>query len=642
MEKPDTPFNILFIEDNEDDALLVLRQLTKAGIPQIMVRTQSEAGIQKALEQHSFDIVISDYGLPGFDGLTALRIVRESQPLLPFIFVTGTLGDDKAVECLKAGATDFVRKEYLDRLVPAFERAIKERNEHSQRILAEGKINNLLQVVEQATDIIITSDSKGVIQYVNRTFEDQFGYTKDEVIGKDVQLVLDESSKNSSFEKIYRSISEGEPFRQFVTVQRKDKSLFLSNMLVSQVKGNSDTVESLAIFIHDVSKEKLLEQQLQQAQKLEAIGTLAGGIAHDFNNILSAILGYAELISAEDNLSATLLEYTTEIQGAGLRASNLVSQILSFSRISERRKLDVDTVPIIKELEKMLRAMLPSSIDIKTNITQELGQIHAQPTQIHQILMNLCINSFHAMEKSGGTLTISAKMTNSNNQKFECQPTQFSSPRLCLSIQDTGVGMETEIKEKIFHTFFTTKKPGSGTGLGLSIVQDIVGSYGGEIEVQSAPGEGTTIDMYFPVVKGKVIEKTQKSSKTIKGNNEHLLWVDDEKALVRLYSKFFTKLGYKISGFTDSEKALQFFYNNEEDIDLVITDQTMPHFTGAELIARILKTHPQLPIILYTGYSSIFTSKDAESLGVTKYLQKPFSNTEMAKIIYDLLEKRPL
>lgn len=639
MEKRDTPFNILFIEDNEDDALLVQRQLTKTGIPQVLVRTQSEAGIEKALEQHSFDIVISDYGLPGFDGLTALKIVREAQPLLPFIFVTGTLGDDKAVECLKAGATDFVRKEYLDRLVPAFERAIKERDEYSQRLLAEEKTNSLLQVVEQASDVIITTDTQGIVQYVNGTFEAQFGYTKDEVIGKNVQIILDKSSQGSSFQKIHSAISEGEPFRRFVTVQRKDKSLFLSNMLVSQVKDSLGMEQSLAIFIQDVSKEKLLEKQLQQAQKLEAIGTLAGGIAHDFNNIISAILGYTELISEENDLSSNLQEHLAEIKGAGLRASSLVTQILSFSRNSEQRKFDVEIEPIIKELEKMLWAMLPSTITIETKIGDNLGQLHAQPTQIHQLLMNLCINSFHAMEKSGGTLTISAQMTNSNKQKSESGPTPFSAPRMCLSVQDTGVGMETEIKEKIFQTFFTTKKPGSGTGLGLSIVQDIVGSYGGKIEVQSTPGEGTTFDMYLPVVKGKAIDKTQRSSQTFKGNNEHLLWVDDEKALAHLYQMFFTQLGYKVSSFTDSAEALQFFYNSEEDIDLVITDQTMPQFTGGELISRILKTHPKLPIILYTGYSSIFTSKDAEYLGVAKYLQKPFSNSEMAKIIHDLLEK---
>ena len=387
-----------------------------------------------------------------------------------------------------------------------------------------------------------------------------------------------------------------------------------------------------------MAERKRAEAELRQAQKMRAIGTLAGGIAHDFNNILAAIIGYTQLAQARVTSDDTVRTYLNEVFIAGERARKLVQQILTFSRQSEQEKKPIAIHLIVREALRLLRASLPANIEIVQNITASCGPVLADPTQIHQVVMNLCTNAYHAMQEKGGTLTVSLFETAAEN----IAPPLPAGDYVQLVVSDTGCGMDTTTQERIFEPYFTTKETGKGTGLGLAVTHGIVEGLGGQIRMVSTTGLGTTFSIYLPLHKQLQAEPLEPvGTKDIRGGNERILVVDDEQELVRLLEMFLSRYGYRVTSFSDSTAASAWFDANPGSVDLVITDMAMPKLTGQDLARAILAKRPDLPIILCSGYSEVINAERAKQLGIRAFFLKPLQEEELAGLVREVLDAGP-
>jgi PAS domain S-box-containing protein len=382
----------------------------------------------------------------------------------------------------------------------------------------------------------------------------------------------------------------------------------------------------------------LRERQLRQAQKMEAIGTLAGGIAHDFNNILSAIVGYTDIALHDLPADAPVGGYLKKVLQAGDRARGLVNQILAFSRATEQENRPVVVKHIAKEALKLLRATLPSTIRIQTNIRSG-SAIMGDPTQIHQVIMNLCTNSAHAMQEKGGQLLVSLTDASLDEPSKDAHAELPPGDYLVLEVSDTGTGIDPEILDRIFDPFFTTKKPGEGTGMGLSVVHGIIRDCGGSIQVKSVPGRGTTFQAWLPAI--EVEDKDSPPAETpLPLGHENILFVDDEPALVDVGLQMLTMLGYRVTAINDSQEALDRFRQSPRKFDMVITDMTMPRMTGDVLSQHLLAVRPDLPIIICTGYSDKVDPESIRSMGLAGLVYKPLIMRDLAELIRQVLDKR--
>ncbi|MDQ5985212.1 MAG: Sensor histidine kinase RcsC [Syntrophus sp. SKADARSKE-3] len=380
--------------------------------------------------------------------------------------------------------------------------------------------------------------------------------------------------------------------------------------------------------------ERSMAAQLRQAQKMEAIGTLAGGIAHDFNNILASMIGYTEL-AMDANEADVLKECLDQVLVACNRAKHLVRQILSFSRQNKREQATFDISIIVKEALNLLRSSLPTTIEICQIMETEPMLVQADSTQIHQVLLNLSTNASHAMREQGGTLTVELGITDVADMTIA---KLAGGKYVRLVVSDTGMGIDPSIMDRIFDPFFTTKKSGEGTGLGLSVVYGIVTGFGGAVTVNSEVGKGTTATIYLPLIERETLQAAETNSEDIPTGHEWILIVDDELPLVQLMERILMALGYKTIPTTSSEGALELFRHTPDRYDLVITDMTMPKMTGAALAREILEIRPDIPIILCTGFSEIISEQAAQAIGISKFIMKPMNRQVLAKAVRDALD----
>ncbi|MDY7039027.1 MAG: response regulator, partial [Thermodesulfobacteriota bacterium] len=423
--------------------------------------------------------------------------------------------------------------------------------------------------------------------------------------------------------------------------KKRNGSLFEVETTISPSKDSSGNVTHLVVVQRDVSHEVELERQLRQAQKMEAIGTLAGGIAHDFNNILGAIIGYTEMVKMFDiEKDSPVHNRLQQILLAADRAKKLVEQILTFSRQTEAEQRPVLFSPIVKEALKFLRASLPSTINIHQEIKTENDMILADPTQIHQVLMNLCTNAAHAMSTTGGVLEVGLMNVDLDDRIIAERFVGLNpGPYISLSVKDTGHGMESEVMDRIFDPYFTTKEAGRGTGMGLSVVHGIVKSHNGAIIVNSEPGKGSHFEVFFPRLENEKVKAKAELSPSLPVGNECILFVDDEETIADIGQKILESLGYQTIVERDSIKALDVFRDQADQFDLVITDLTMPGMTGLELAQKLLSIRPDIPIILCTGFGEALRKEKALHMGLMGVVTKPFSASNLAEAVREVLDE---
>jgi PAS domain S-box-containing protein len=512
---------------------------------------------------------------------------------------------------------------------------------HQQKLAEKTLLENeerYRTITENSPDVILRYDKELRHVYVSPNIKTLSGKTAEEYIGKThEQLGYSNRVLHTCEKAIRKTFKTGQQQEVEYDYHTPDGVIFVNLRLKPEYSHNGDgTVESVIGVSRDVTGRKRLEDQLRQAQKMEAIGTLAGGIAHDFNNILGIILGYTELTLEETPPNTIQHENLKQVFSATNRASELVKQILAFSRKSEKEKRPVYVSQIAKEVLKMIRSTLPSTIDIHSSIANKTGLVMANPTQIHQVLMNLCTNAGHAMRENGGLLELILDEMELNQDLYN-QRGLTAGKYMHLTVTDSGHGMKPGVMERIFEPYFTTKKTGEGTGMGLSVVHGIIKSHNGDISVASQEGRGTTFDVFLPLSETRDLPKV-KAVESVNGGSEHILFVDDEKDLVDMGKQMLEKMGYKVTVRTSSIEVLEAFRQDPAKFDLVITDQTMPNMTGTQLTRELLKIRPNLPVILCTGFSETVSKENYKTLGIRSFVMKPIIKNEISKIIREVLE----
>ncbi|MBU0960276.1 MAG: response regulator, partial [Proteobacteria bacterium] len=418
--------------------------------------------------------------------------------------------------------------------------------------------------------------------------------------------------------------------------QNLGKNFLITTSPVPDEHGDFTNVVHIA---KDITEKKELEIKLRQAQKMEAIGTLAGGIAHDFNNILTAIYGYSQLAMRKAGDNKGVVDDLKQIHCATKRAKDLVGQILTFSRQTEQVKRPIQIYPIVKEALKLLRSSIPSTIELKQNINSK-GIVLADPTQIHQIVMNLATNAYHAMMEPGGILGIALQEITVDDKSLISELNIKLGKYICLEVSDTGCGMDKETKEKIFEPYFTTKELGKGTGLGLAVVHGIVTGCNGYINVYSEPGQGTAFHVYLPMLEeGLADGLIQLDEEPVRGGKERIMFIDDEAIIVNLASEVLRTYGYKTTNFTNAVHAIQDFEKHPDAYNLVITDMSMPNLDGLQLTRKIKEIRQDISVILCSGYSETIYKEKALALGVSRYVTKPLMMDNLARVVRELLDQ---
>lgn len=495
----------------------------------------------------------------------------------------------------------------------------------------ESTTNKLETLFQSIPDMLFILDYAGNILRTNSSVGKRLGYS-DESLTKMHILNIHPSSRRAEVVTMMGQILSEEITRCTIPlVTSRGEQIPVETNIVLTSWDNKDVVLSISRDITERvmmgQQQKELQRQLQQTQKMEAIGVLAGGIAHDFNNILFPITAYSELLQEEMADSSTLKAYVKEIHSAAIRAKDLVKQILTFSREVGQEVQPVQPLLVVKEAVKLIRKTLPKSINIKYQINPECKMVMADPTQIYQITMNLMINGFHAMESSGGTLTINLDNITNGEASY-----------VKLSVSDTGIGMDELTIEKIFNPYFTTKSEDKGTGLGLSVVHGIVKLYKGMISVKSRPGEGSTFDVILPAIDYEEQQSIAIERTIINKGSERILLVDDEEMIIKPLKKMLRNLGYSVMAFTSSLEALEAFTNNPDIFDLIVTDLSLPDMSGIQLSEAILKIRPKMPVILCTGYSYSLTPEKVEELGIRALLMKPIIKSDLTCMIRQILD----
>ena len=507
-------------------------------------------------------------------------------------------------------------------------------------------------LAEKMADIIWTVNRDFQTTYVSPSIEKILGFTPEERKRQPLEEMITLESLNRVqmmfLEELRRDEAGNADPDRSVTIEveyyRKDGSTVWMENIVKAMRDNSGAIDGLYGVSRDITERKIAEEektklqsQLQQVQKMESMGTLAGGIAHDFNNMLGIIVGNTQLAMddvPEWNPARHNLE---EIRTASIRARDVVKQILAFSRQSPQEMKPVRISPIIKESLKLLRSSIPTTIEIHQNISSESDTVRSDPTQINQVLINLCTNAIHAMGEKGGVLEVSLEHIFLDAVSATHYHDLSSGKYVRLTVNDTGHGINPKILKRIFDPYFTTKGIGEGSGMGLSVVHGIIKSHGGAISVSSEPGKGTVFHVLFPCIEDEAEPKVDIALE-IPGGNERVLFVDDEKAMVDAIQAMIERLGYKVTARTSSIEGLEAFRTNPDRFDLVITDFTMPNMTGMELAKELFKLRSDIPIILCTGYSEHINEDKAERSGIRAFVVKPVVLDEIANTIRKVLD----
>ena len=767
----DETVRFLMVEDVATDAELARREIrqTFRNCDFICVETREE--YLTALKTFQPDIIISDYSLPHFDGLSALKLALEVTPSTPVIILTGAINEDTAVECMKAGAADYVIKEHIKRLGQAVTHALNQKQLRLERLQAETALREseeryrtLVRTLPDATTVTdpfgnITYVSPGTVQFYGYESEDEilghhilewvhvdyhekaldqmlqvlagdlvttqeyillkkdgsrifsevsgaclkdtqdqvsglviiardvsarkqaeeevhyqanllqnvsdaiiatdmnfritswnqtaarlYGWSADEVMGKPVDTVLPSELPGHQSEQIYQQLLERGIWKGETIQKHKDGTRINILTSVSLIKDSTDKTVGMVAVNRDITERKQaeeaqtkLEQQLRQAQKLESIGQLAGGIAHDFNNVMGAIVLYSQLLGNNSQLTERERKYLATIDQQAKHATNLIQQILDFSRRSVIQRSPVDLVPFVQDIMKLLGRTLPENIQIRLALEEETYLVSADSTRLQQALMNLAINASHAMP-SGGNLQFSLFRLRVNEDGKPPLPGMHPGEWISISVADTGIGIAPEAQSHIFEPFFTTKSPDKGTGLGLSQVHGVVEQHGGHISFHSEVGHGTTFVIYLPALADAPMTPLAiNTSESATSGSETILLVEDNDSVRDAIFSILSDLGYQVLCAADGQEALDLYKARTTPIDLVLSDLVMPRMGGIELCQALQQQYAGIKTVIMSGYPLEDKGRNLLRQGTIAWIQKPFDRNQIAYKLHTVL-----
>ena len=587
----------------------------------------------ECLDNYAFDLVLLDIVMGEENGFTVMDHIISQKLDILVVMITGHTSPERAIEALRKGAYDFLKKPFEpEELLTTMRNALNQRIQEKSNHLLDRKLQVSEEkyrcMMESMKDAVYICSSEFRIEYMNPRMISRIGY---DASGELCHKAIYDSDEKCSW-CVFDRIQEGEHADYELENPKDNRYYSITN---SPIRHSEESISNLTI-VRDITESKAIEAQLYQARKMGSIGTLAGGIAHDFNNILSGIMGYTELALDSVECESQLYNNLQEVFRAGNRARDLVKQILTFSRQTGQNRKPIQVRHIVNEALKFLRASLPTSTEVRRNIQSD-ALVLADPTQIHQVLMNLCANADHAMREKGGVLEVKLEEVELDADFTALQPDMKPGAYLNLTVSDTGNGMPPDVLERIFDPFFTTKETGEGTGMGLSVVHGIIGSYGGAITAYSEPGQGSTFKVYLPIIETRE-EAHIGPDESIPTGSERILFVDDESVLVNMGKQIFESLGYDVTTRTSSIEALELFKNQPDRFDLVITDMTMPNMTGEDLAQELIRIKPNIPIILCTGFSAKIDDQKASAVGIRALVLKPIVKREIATTVRKVLD----
>lgn len=639
--EPDQPVRILMIEDSADDADLCMWALRQGGIAVHVDMVQDEADFRHRIAHSTYDVILSDNSMPRWSGRDALAVARQIAPEIPFILVTGSLGEEAAVEVMKRGAVDYIIKDRLTRLPDAVRRALAERHaaeeqRHAQAALRSSE-KRFRALMDHEPGCVKVLDAEGRLLEMNlaglRIVE---AGSIEQILGKRMaELVAPEHRE--AFLSLTQKVIGGEPGElAFDMLSLTGKRRHLETRAVPfEMEGKP----LLLGITRDVTEQRVLERKILQLEKFEAIGQLAGGVAHDFNNILGAILGWAELGLAEPDNSPAVREHFSQIFQQGTRAAMLTRQLLAFARRQILEPRDMSINQAILDMRPLIEKLLGAQVEIDLRLRQDAAAVRADAAQIEQIIMNLCVNARDAMP-DGGKLTISTCNATIGEEYRRTHPYVQDGEYVRFAVEDTGIGMDAKTQERIFEPFFSTKAAAHGTGLGLATVYGIVRQHGGFLNVYSEVGRGSVFSVYLPAIARPAIVPRTEQPKQVRRGTETILVAEDHEGLRVTARASLEMLGYKPLMAADGEEAVRLFTENAARIDLVLLDVVMPRLSGPEAFRRITALRPDVPVIFSTGYGAESPLlKELLTSGTVAVLQKPFSVFALGGKIREVLER---
>jgi two-component system cell cycle sensor histidine kinase/response regulator CckA len=638
--------NVLLVEDSGADAELIAYELRHAGYELELERVDDLRSFATALDR-PWDIILCDHALPSFRSSDALELMTERGADIPFVIVSGLIGEEAAVKALRLGARDVVLKTNLARLGPVVDRELRDAENRRHLDESEERLRRLAALVEFSNDAIVGTDLSGTILSWNPAAERIYGYAAAEIVGRPLSLIVPDE-QHAELACIYDVVSRGEAIEHLEALRRgKSGELIEVELTISPVRAGAVDIVGASEIGRDISERRRaerehagLEGQLRHAQKMEAVGRLAGGIAHDFNNLLMVVLGSSEHVLEQLAPNDPLRQTMEEIKRAGERATSLTRQLVAFSRQQRLNKRSVDLNQVVRGIGEMLRRLIGEDIELTTKLDPELGRVRADAGQLEQVIMNLAVNARDAMPIGGALLIETANVVLGESHPDPDGAAVGPGRYVVLSVSDTGTGMDEETRAQAFEPFFTTKEPGKGTGLGLATVYGIVKQSDGSVWVDSALGHGTTFRIQLPLLEDEA-DAPRPVADEVDGHAgpETILIVEDEEAVRGLVRRVLQAAGYDVIAAASGAEALELCRSTERRIDLVLTDIVLPGMDGFEVARRLLALHPAARTLFMSGYSDRRIPAPSELDKDVGLLEKPFDSETLMTSVRQALAK---
>jgi PAS domain S-box-containing protein len=622
-----TPLHVLIVEDSPPDAELLVRAIERGGYAVTHTRVETAQAMKAALAASMWDIVLSDYELPTFSGPAALATLQASGLDLPFIMISGTIGEEIAVDALKAGAHDFLVKGRLARLIPAIEREMREVGARRERVRAEDALRRseaqYRSLVEGAVFGIYQATVDGRLVTANSALVAMLGYeSAEELIATGLTKLFADPSVPA--ELVRRSLQEARLAGEEVIWRRKTGDQIRVRLSGRRIEELEPSRILFEVIVEDITEQHRLYEQLQQARKMEAIGQLAGGVAHDFNNMLTAILGYSEMLTEQMGPDKPIGRDLLEIKNAAERAAALTRQLLAFGRKQVLTMRSVNLSEIVQTVEPMLRRLIGERVTITTDLAADLASVTADAAQLEHVLVNLAVNARDAMPE-GGVVTFVTRNVELDEAYTARHPGATAGSYAMVRVSDTGIGMSSDVQAQIFEPFFTTKERGRGTGLGLAAVYGTVKQFGGYIEVESEVGRGTTFTIYLGKTGRAVQTKRAAAPSSAPVGDETILLVEDESGVRAFVKTALQRFGYHVVEADSAEAALRLLELYDAPIHLLLTDVGLPGMDGRELAARITLGRPDVHVLFMSGYAPGLSAGLSALDEQVHLLEKPFT-----------------